>query len=413
MIYATIPFARAIQKFVTYHFGSREVFTAVVLAAIVAGAGLVSLHLVKRRDRIRWYNLACLLAVAAVYAFYAVHLKRKSPEEALHFIEYGVLGILLFRALNHRARDPLVFVAAALVGATIGTLDEVVQWVTPQRYWDWRDVWLNTVSCGLMQVAIAGGYRPDGVRAAVSAPTVRTLARCSIALLVLLALCASNTPRRVEWYASRLPALDALRRNESVMAEYGYRHVDPAIGAFYSRLSRRALRGEDANRADEAARILGDWRSHGSYSRFLQTYPPGVDPFVHEARVHLFRRDHHLWTLRRSLDDPDTAAYHATVVDRENALVAKYYSNAVTRAGLLLDDQQLSFVRTYADGTADYESPVSKNVITRFTETQVRTILLILVGAVICCSRLWQTRMERSTRAKRPDDETRQPTGKT
>ena len=37
-----------------------------------------------------------------------------NPEEAVHFIQYGALGVLLFRAFSHRMRDPMIYLAAAL-----------------------------------------------------------------------------------------------------------------------------------------------------------------------------------------------------------------------------------------------------------------------------------------------------------
>ncbi len=45
---------------------------------------------------------------------------RANPEEAFHFVQYGVLSILLFRAFSHRLRDPSIYLAAALAGAALG-----------------------------------------------------------------------------------------------------------------------------------------------------------------------------------------------------------------------------------------------------------------------------------------------------
>jgi hypothetical protein len=103
--------------------------------------------------------------------------------------------------------------------------------------------------------------------------------------IVLLALCLLTTPARIHWYASRIPGLDFLITNESVMFEYGYLYRDAETGAFRSRLDPAALRASDTSRGAEAARIL-DAYPDARYREFLRTYTPVSDPFVHEARVH-------------------------------------------------------------------------------------------------------------------------------
>ncbi|MBD3871962.1 MAG: VanZ family protein, partial [Acidobacteria bacterium] len=57
------------------------------------------------------------------------------PEEAVHFLEYGVLGVLLFRALSTHIHDGSVFAAGALIGILVGIFDEIIQWFVPGRYW--------------------------------------------------------------------------------------------------------------------------------------------------------------------------------------------------------------------------------------------------------------------------------------
>ena len=52
-------------------------------------------------------------------------------------------------------------------------------------------------------------------------------------MLLALGIAVSNTPARVDRYAVRIPVLRFLRNNESVMTEFGHRHVDPEIGVFF------------------------------------------------------------------------------------------------------------------------------------------------------------------------------------
>ena len=156
-IYTTVPLARSIQLFVSDQWG-RQTFEYVVLAVIIIALG-ISVRYLKRQPLKTPWRYAWLFGVSAVFVGYTIHL-RALPEEALHFVEYGVLGLLAYRALTHRIRDVGIFISAALIGAIIGTLDEAFQWITPRRYWGLHDIWLNFFAAALVQVGIAMGIRP-------------------------------------------------------------------------------------------------------------------------------------------------------------------------------------------------------------------------------------------------------------
>ena len=95
VIYTVVPYARSIQTFVSDHWG-RRLFTHIVLAVIVLAVAKAGLLLARRRPVLRWWNIACLGAVALAYAIFAVNL-RDAPEEALHLVEYGGLSLLVFK----------------------------------------------------------------------------------------------------------------------------------------------------------------------------------------------------------------------------------------------------------------------------------------------------------------------------
>jgi hypothetical protein len=323
VIFATIPLARTLQARVQEHVG-REAFLYITLLGIAA-----ALAVALRRAR----HPVWLGVVAAGYVAYAYAL-RAAPEEALHFLEYGVLGVLAYRALAHRIHDISVFLAAGLIGAIVGTLDEALQWITPERVWDLRDIWLNFVGASLVQLGIALGLRPPGVSALPRRPSVRIL--CRLALVTTLLLGASL----------------------AVALEYGHLHEDPEIGRFRSRLTLQQLHEADAALSHEAARILNAHRDDAAYARFVQAYPAQQHPFLHEARVHLFRRDRYL--------QQDPAVAHA-----ENRILEKYFSRTLAAS---------SYVLELPPPPGDYESPVSQNLVTRVSRRQV---LASMAGAVL------------------------------
>jgi hypothetical protein len=113
-----------------------------------------------------------------------------------------------------------------------------------------------------------------------------------------LGLCHLNTPERVAWYTAQVPLLGFFDQKRDLMVEYGQWLGDPATGLFRSRLTAEALRRSDRNRAEEGARIIDRYRDREQYFELLEIYTPVTDPFLHEARVRLFRRDTYLERAR-------------------------------------------------------------------------------------------------------------------
>lgn len=382
VIFVTIPVARQIQSFVDRHWG-REAFTDMVLAAIVLGIGGAALVLCRRRLA-HWSQYACLLAAGALFTWRTYAL-RGNPEESLHFIEYGVLGVLLFRALSHHMRDPAIYLAAALAGSLVGTADETIQWLTPNRIFDYRDIWLNAYAGLLVQAAVGGGLRPPFVTRPVRRSSVRAACVLAAAQLLALGLCFSNTPAVVEVYARRFPSLGYLREKPDVMSEYGYRHADPEIGVFFSRLTLEGLAEEDARRGAEAARILESYRGARAYDRFLAAYTPLVDPFLHEARVHLFRRDHYLSVAWKHRRDEKDFRYHNTVAFRENQILEKYFGETLRRSSFRLKPADAAALERNMDPSLRYVSPVSAQLVTAFSLGQAWAFIVtawIVLGLV-------------------------------
>ncbi len=303
LIFATIPVARAIQAVVVDTWG-QQLFLYAVLIVIVAAAAAAFRHLYRLGPMLP-IRVAMLAGVAVLFAVYTFTLRRNAVE-AVHFVEYGVLGVLAYRALTHRMRDAGIYLAAALVGGIVGIMDEAIQWATPGRVWDLMDIWRNFFATALVLVGIAGGIRPPLIVGPPSPASVRRI--CRIAALAVLLLGASllNVPARIAWYSDRVPGLGFLRESSGVMLEYGHLYMDPEIGRFRSRFAPDELRRMDAERGAEAGRILARF-PEDAYKDFLARYTPITDPFVHEARVHLFARDR--WVSNAELVPEDERSY--------------------------------------------------------------------------------------------------------
>ncbi|MFO1522053.1 MAG: VanZ family protein [Kiritimatiellia bacterium] len=298
LLYYTIPRTPDIRKTIVHDWGwGREGFTF-----MAAGFGLLCAlpavgFLVRHRSRFPARRIAGVLLVLAVFVAGAFHLAARSAEEAMHFVQYGVLYGLVLRALLHRGRDGGVFVLAWLVCVIAGALDEWIQWAVPGRYWDFRDLVLNGVSALFGLAFFTLGPRPVYPDAPLAAATLRHICRAGLVLVLILAASCSNTPAATRALVEAFPRLAESSRGWDEMAEYGHLVRDPVCGVFRSRLSPDQLAATDRARAVEAAARLpaADTLNLDAYRAFIEREcTPLTDPFLHELRVHLFRRDKYL-----------------------------------------------------------------------------------------------------------------------
>ena len=93
-----------------------------------------------------------------------------------------------------------------------------------------------------------------------------------------------------------------------------------------------------------------------SYQEFLSEYTSTKDAFLHEARVHLFRRDRYRHRLAAA-EDREAADAYAIIASRENLIMERYFPHTM---------------RTPFSDFAAIRSPPSKRLKTRTRFTEVR-----------------------------------------
>jgi len=376
LIFFTIPFARAVQNYVTGFFG-RDFFFYIVGAVAVAAAYKAFVSVRRRQLGIDAY--AWLVGVGSAFAIYT-YILRDNPVEAVHFIEYGTLSLLVYRALVHRVHDYSIFLTATIVVGSIGVIDEWIQWLTPSRVGDLRDIQINLVAGGLTQLAIAAGLRPTLVNAVPNPATLGILCRVTALGLLLFGLTLVNTPARTSQLATKVPTLSFLMGSRNVMVEYGYLYQDPEIGIFRSRFTETELAEYDRLRGIEAGGIMDEYLSEENYRKFLRIYTILRDAYIHEIGVHLFRRNRY---LTRAQTEEDEIPQHYNVAFRENQILHKYYPTALRKSSHLWTEDMLMSIEEAADKGTEYESPVSAGLITRLNEREVLTGLSLAILALI------------------------------
>ena len=151
-ILAFVPYAVRIWRALRDLIGEQGVHWALIGFVVLAAVAVVR-AVVRHRARIEPMRLLLLLALPALIALWMK--KMNVTAEAFHLVEYGLLGAVANRAMACHFRGWRAFVAAAAVTSVVGVLEEVVQWFTPGRHWDLKDVGLNVAGGVLAQVWIA------------------------------------------------------------------------------------------------------------------------------------------------------------------------------------------------------------------------------------------------------------------
>lgn len=130
-------------------------FVLIVGSAVGFASALLAVLAVSRirvRRAARIAALACAIGVAVAYsAATRTGIPVVDAVERVHFIEYGVLTFLFYRAWRSNA-DISVVVLPVLAAFLVATLDEWFQWFVPNRVGEVRDLVLNLVAiaCGAL-----------------------------------------------------------------------------------------------------------------------------------------------------------------------------------------------------------------------------------------------------------------------
>ena len=235
IIFLTVPFARDLVDFLR-SIGDLNILTYSVSIFIVI-ASILTVVSIAKRPSARTLDFVFLIGITGIFVYLTFRVGARRPAEALHYLEYGLLGIFIYRAFSHRIRDYSIFVAVLITGTIIGVLDETIQWLTPRRYFTFEDIVLNLTALVLVQAALAIGVRPGLIKGWPAASSLRRVCYLGALLVAMFALCFLNTPDRIASYTDKMPFLGFIQENKSVMVEFGYLHEDPSVGRFRSRLT--------------------------------------------------------------------------------------------------------------------------------------------------------------------------------
>lgn len=123
------------------------------LVVLLLAAAIAGLHERQRLRRLPLWGWTLLGAVAAAYLWFMLG-SSLAPGEKTHFLSYGILAWLVFRALPP-AGPARRYWGAGLLAGIIGLGDELIQDALPQRVFEWKDVAVNAASATLALLVIS------------------------------------------------------------------------------------------------------------------------------------------------------------------------------------------------------------------------------------------------------------------
>ena len=153
-LYSTLPLMPRMWNGISaYSQNLAKVLPGVVL--FCAGV-FVAMHLYMSRKRLEHFIWLLGFGVS-----YWIGLQMiKLPVEKLHFLEYSILAVLVFRLLRHLRKGVSVYIWSAFLVALLGLIDEVIQYYLPMRSYDLRDVLVNAIAGILGLGVIAFCFQP-------------------------------------------------------------------------------------------------------------------------------------------------------------------------------------------------------------------------------------------------------------
>jgi hypothetical protein len=274
------PFIGQLRAFLREWAGTQF---AMLMAILVFGAiGLAMVYAlvrIKGQWQLRYAALAVALAIGIGYGLVSrTGNADVDAVERFHFVEYGLITALFYRAFRPAA-DGTLLIVPILAGLIVGTLEEWLQWFIPVRVGEVRDVLLNgfAIGCGLL---FSLGLDPP--------PRVTwTLAPGSRRRVSLLA-------------AAALVTFGAFMHS----VHLGYEIKDQEAGVFRSRYTSSELMAISAERAQR-------WKRDPpvTWSRLSRE-----DQYFSEGVAHVQRRNE-TWQANNAM-----ASRH------ENLILEKYYA---------------------------------------------------------------------------------------
>ncbi len=143
LIYSTLYIVRPICEFLKQYTPFDAIIWGLFVLTLIGIIYFVFFHVRRMKP------LSYLLFFGTLACYAAALFWLKIPEERIHLIQYGILVCLLVRALRLDFPPSAAYAGAFVLTSLLGLGDEGIQHILPNRYFQWKDVILNSVSAAL------------------------------------------------------------------------------------------------------------------------------------------------------------------------------------------------------------------------------------------------------------------------
>jgi hypothetical protein len=165
------------------------------------------------------------------------------------------------------------------------------------------------------------------------------------------------------------------------MREPQFKHRDPEIGVFFSRLSLEDIAKIDAERAEEYGTIFTEWKTK-RYRDFLLNFPGYARPFLYEMRVHIFRRDRRFSLAKKTADQKDREE-NLFISYKENLILEKYFGKTLQKSSYKWRTKRLKQIEAEIDIAPSYRSPVGAMAQIPLEEKALWGIIFLSIIALV------------------------------
>lgn len=148
-LYLSLPFVPKIWEGLNSFFKGRIIPFLYTIYFLV-GSGIFIYILSAKKGPLNYF-----LYFMQVGVFFMILNFLKIPAEKIHLAEYSILAILLYNSLkfDFLRFDKRLYQCSVFFCFSVGTIDEIIQAFLPNRYFDWRDIFINTLS-GIISLSI-------------------------------------------------------------------------------------------------------------------------------------------------------------------------------------------------------------------------------------------------------------------
>jgi hypothetical protein len=291
-------------------------------------------------------RFAAIGGAVAVGAAYSLATASGVPDvdavERVHFVEYGFITWLFYRAWRPAADLSIVLLPVA-AGVIVGTFEEWFQWFIPNRVGEARDVLLNLVAIGCGLAFSIGVDVPSGFAWGLRRGSATLVGAAGGIAVLAFALFLH-------------------------VVHLGHEITDPEAGRFKSRYTAATL---DALANDRLAR----WRDHPPTTLVRLSRE---DQFMDEGLWHVRRRNE-AWTA----DDHAAAWSENRILEKFFAPVLDTPSYAAPHGSRWAEAQRADAERTRTTASAQYVSRAEPYPILLWPRGPFWSITSTLVAALV------------------------------